>query len=48
MIECPICRKWFKPLGYPRHRAMHYEEAEELKREKIQVESEEELWLENI
>lgn len=25
MIKCPECGKWFKSLGYARHRTMHYE-----------------------
>lgn len=25
MIKCPECGKWFKSLGYARHRAMHYD-----------------------
>lgn len=24
-IFCPICGKWFRSLGYARHRTMHYE-----------------------
>lgn len=27
MKECPICHKWFKSLGYARHRAMHTDNA---------------------
>ena len=24
--QCPICKKWFKSLGYARHRTKHYDE----------------------
>lgn len=26
-IKCPTCGKWFKSLGYARHRTMHYDRA---------------------
>jgi len=35
-IECKVCKKWFKPLGYARHRAMHYDETERQRTKKAQ------------
>ena len=32
-IQCPICSRWFKSLGYARHRAMHYDNKQKLIKE---------------
>ena len=29
-IECPVCLKLFKSMGYARHRAIHYYERQKL------------------
>jgi len=31
MIECPECGKWYKSLGYARHRAMHRDKSDSLR-----------------
>ena len=44
-ILCPICSKWFKSLGYARHRTMHYEAKLREKAEQAQAEAEQ--WVED-